>query len=203
MLPNSVDHIALIYALILSGAVWVPVNVRLRGAGLSHVVRHSQACTVDLRAGVRGSRVRAPRCCQPPASTRCSALPIRSIRPTWSAPPGSLRSTRCASSTRRAPPAPRRASCSRIACYGLRARRRSWSRTSNQATGSSCGKPLCHIGGAQMLIAPFLADVQLHVVERFSTARFWTQWMSARATHLHYLGGVLNLLMRLPECRNS
>ena len=42
MLPKSVDHIALIYALILSGAVWVPVNVRLRGAGLSHVVRHSR-----------------------------------------------------------------------------------------------------------------------------------------------------------------
>ena len=42
MLTNSVDHIALIYALILFGAVWIPVNVRLRGAGLSYVIDHSR-----------------------------------------------------------------------------------------------------------------------------------------------------------------
>ena len=42
MLSNSAGHIALIYALILSGLVWVPVNTRLRAAGLQYLLRHAR-----------------------------------------------------------------------------------------------------------------------------------------------------------------
>ena len=40
MLSNSAGHIALIYALILSGLVWVPVNTR--AAGLQYLLRHAR-----------------------------------------------------------------------------------------------------------------------------------------------------------------
>jgi crotonobetaine/carnitine-CoA ligase len=40
MLKNSPDHIALIYALILLGIVWVPVNTRLKTAGLEYLADH-------------------------------------------------------------------------------------------------------------------------------------------------------------------
>src|SRR5690554_948728 len=40
MLDNSPDHVALIYALILLGAVWVPVNTRLKLAGIEYLVQH-------------------------------------------------------------------------------------------------------------------------------------------------------------------
>ena len=60
-------------------------------------------------------------------------------------------------------------------------------------------EPLCHIGGAQMLMVPFLEPVQLHVVERFSASRFWEQWRGAGATHLHYLGGILDILAQAPQ----
>src|SRR5690606_33130644 len=50
-------------------------------------------------------------------------------------------------------------------------------------------EPLCHIGGAQMLMVPFLVDAELYLVPRFSASRFWNQWKAAKATHLHYLGG--------------
>ncbi|MFP3624721.1 AMP-dependent synthetase, partial [Burkholderia sp. SIMBA_051] len=59
-------------------------------------------------------------------------------------------------------------------------------------------EPLCHIGGAQMLLLPFLEAVELHVVPRFSATQFWAQIARSRATQLHYLGGVLDILMQLP-----
>jgi crotonobetaine/carnitine-CoA ligase len=59
-------------------------------------------------------------------------------------------------------------------------------------------EPLCHIGGAQMLLLPFLANVTLHAVPRFSASQFWQQIGRAGATQLHYLGGVLDILMQLP-----
>lgn len=59
-------------------------------------------------------------------------------------------------------------------------------------------EPLCHIGGAQMLLLPFLETVTLHAVPRFSASQFWSQVERAGATQLHYLGGVLDILMQLP-----
>src|SRR5439155_15524007 len=42
MLKNSSDHVALIYALIMSGIVWIPVNTRLKSEGLRYLVWHSK-----------------------------------------------------------------------------------------------------------------------------------------------------------------
>ena len=42
MLNNSVQHIALIYAVILSGLVWVPINTKLRGPGLQYILQHAR-----------------------------------------------------------------------------------------------------------------------------------------------------------------
>jgi crotonobetaine/carnitine-CoA ligase len=60
-------------------------------------------------------------------------------------------------------------------------------------------EPLCHIGGAQMLLVPFLQQTELHIVERFSSSKFWQQVEAAQATHLHYLGGILDILTQLPS----
>ena len=42
MLKNHPAHVALIYALILSGMVWVPVNTRLKSAGLQYLIDHAK-----------------------------------------------------------------------------------------------------------------------------------------------------------------
>ena len=42
MLKNHPSHVALIYALILSGMVWVPVNTRLKSAGLQYLIDHAK-----------------------------------------------------------------------------------------------------------------------------------------------------------------
>ena len=59
-------------------------------------------------------------------------------------------------------------------------------------------EPLYHIGGAQVLALPALAGVTLAMTERFSASRFWQQVSDCRATHVHYLGGILQMLLKQP-----
>lgn len=197
MSSNSVDHIALIYALILFGAVWVPVNVRLRGAGLAYVIEHSRpallvfdadfaaavsgldgvsACSLDewvdaAEAGDDDALVGNPDVA--PSDTLC----IIYTSGTTGAPKGVMFTHRML----------RIASEAALIVADVRTGDRAF-----------LWEPLCHIGGAQMLMLPFLVDARLHVVNRFSSSRFWQQWQAARATHLHYLGGVLDVLRQLP-----
>ena len=56
-------------------------------------------------------------------------------------------------------------------------------------------EPLFHIGGAQFLIVPMLRRVVLAMVARFSAGKFWEQVRAERASHIHYLGGILQILL--------
>jgi crotonobetaine/carnitine-CoA ligase len=59
-------------------------------------------------------------------------------------------------------------------------------------------EPLYHIGGAQLLPLPMIRGVTLAMVERFSASRFWDQVREEGATHIHYLGGILQILLKQP-----
>lgn len=59
-------------------------------------------------------------------------------------------------------------------------------------------EPLSHIGGAQLLAAAALCGAGLWITDGFEPGRFWEQVHDARATHIHYLGGILNLLAAQP-----
>lgn len=59
-------------------------------------------------------------------------------------------------------------------------------------------EPLFHIGGAQVVFLPLFAEVSLALVPRFSASRFWEDVRAYDATHIHYLGGVLQILLQLP-----
>ncbi|MFT4266276.1 MAG: AMP-binding protein [Xenophilus sp.] len=197
MLSNSAEHIALIYALIVSGLVWVPVNTKLRGAGLKYVLEHAAPrllvaepefrevldaetvggiATIDLEqlAAQGGAGHELRRIEVDHAATLC----IIYTSGTTGAPKGVIFTHRMM----------RIATEAALIVAGIRAGDRVF-----------LWEPLCHIGGAQMLMVPFLEKAPLHVVRRFSATRFWRQWAAARATHLHYLGGVLDILMQLPE----
>ncbi|WP_353190886.1 AMP-binding protein [Pandoraea pnomenusa] len=209
MLGNSAAQIALIYALMLSGLVWVPVNTRLKGDGVEYLLGHAKprlliaepAFGEVIDAGValaaqqpghHGTQVvrhwlstvmtqaadytgASP---APAAVTPESVLCIIYTSGTTGAPKGVLfthRMMRIASEA-----------ALRVADAHDGDRLFLW-------------EPLCHIGGAQMLLLPFLVDVEMHVVERFSASRFWQQCEDSQATHLHYLGGILDILMQLPR----
>jgi len=195
MLGNSAEHIYLIYALMLSGIVWVPVNTRLRAAGLEYVLQHAEpklfvidaefdALSANLDyTGARRVRLpsfdgaAAPRSLATPAIGIHDPLCIIYTSGTTGAPKGVVfthRMMRIASEA-----------VLRVADVRASDRLFMW-------------EPLCHIGGAQMLLVPFLLPVSLHVVARFSASQFWPQVARAGATQLHYLGGMLDILMQLP-----
>lgn len=195
MLGNSAEHVHLIYALMLSGLVWVPVNTKLRAAGLEYLLRHAEpkrfiiedefdAVTADIDCG-ESRRVRLP-AFDPRANSTAFTTPAIGIHDplcviytsgTTGAPKGVVftqRMMRIASEA-----------ALRVADVREGDRLFLW-------------EPLCHIGGAQMLLLPFLETVTLHAVPRFSASQFWSQVERAGATQLHYLGGVLDILMQLP-----
>jgi crotonobetaine/carnitine-CoA ligase len=196
MLKNHPAHVALIYALILSGMVWVPVNTRLKSAGLQYLIDHAKPKLVvvepefDAQVSEAGAAhaFKLVHAAIHDTQTEAALTPAGSL-------PGDLLCLIYTSGTTGAP-------------KGVRFTHRMLRIASEAAlrvAGAKHGdrlflwEPLCHIGGAQMLMAPFLEPVSLHVVPAFSLSRFWEQIATSGATHLHYLGGVLELLMRQPE----
>lgn len=196
MLANSSDHVALIYAIVLSGLVWVPVNTRLRSAGLQYQLGHARPKILITEPAFEEAIEQAAVAGVPCAtleeivsaageSGSILGVDIRHTDPlcliytsgTTGAPKGVVFTHRMM----------------RIASEAVL-------RVANVQAGSRMflWEPLCHIGGAQMLMVPFLADTELYFVGKFSASRFWQQWNESKSTHLHYLGGVLDILAQTP-----
>ena len=57
---------------------------------------------------------------------------------------------------------------------------------------------LHHGAGVAVVIAAVLEKLTLAMVERFSASQFWDQCRANGVTHIHYLGGVLPLLLKQP-----
>jgi carnitine-CoA ligase len=62
-------------------------------------------------------------------------------------------------------------------------------------------EPLFHIGGAQMIVLPLIRAVHLAIAEGFSARRFWSDVTACGATHVHFLGGILQILLKQPPGR--
>ena len=193
MLNNGPEHIHLIYALILSGIVWIPLNTRQRAAGLDYLLRHSAPRLVVsepqyeqvLReaASADAPRVQLPRLREDDAHAELrrvevapdDLLGIIYTSGTSGPPKGVLFTHRMM----------RIAGEAALLVADVRPGDRIF-----------LWEPLCHIGGAQMVLLPFLEPVSLGVVERFSASRFWEQIREFGATQLHYLGGILDILVQ-------
>lgn len=205
MLPNHPDHVVAIFALQLLGACQVPVNVHLRGEGLRFILAHSRARFVlsDARyaealdpilpdlplAGViwrdrpGAGHDLAALMRHPDATPRaCPVHPddvvaILYTSGTTGLPKGVLltdRMLRCAA----------RASARLTALQ--------------QGDVLYCWEPLYHIGGYEVIVLGVQERATLAMVERFSVSRFWSDVRRFGATHMHFLGGILALLLKEP-----
>lgn len=198
MLNNSDDQIVLIYALILSGLVWVPINTKLRGPGLDYPFKHAQP---QLLVGEGAFEPLL----EQSAAAELPYLSIDQLRQQGAEQGGAA--LRLVDSPPRAPLCLIYTSGTTGAPKGVVFTHRMMRIATEaviQVTDVQPGdrqllwEPLCHIGGAQMLLLPFLVEVQLHVLPRFSASQFWAQCLAAGATQLHYLGGILDILMQQP-----
>lgn len=189
MLPNGAEALALILGMAKAGLVWVPVNTSLVGEGLRYILTHSAPRLVVVAPALQevirdcGVVPLAPQDLQAPPGTRfVEADP---------APEDDFAIGYTSGTT--GPPKGVRVShrMLRLAGEGVLL-------VADARDGDVMfmWEPLHHIGGAQMVVVPMLRRVVLHMVPRFSASRFWDEVIEASATHIHYLGGILQILLK-------
>src|SRR5262245_15139088 len=210
MLANHPDHPAVFLALVRLGVTQVPINIHLRGVGLAYVLRHSEA-----RAIIADARF------APELSTILERTPVSLL--VWRPTPVPLGSARSISlddvAAAEAPGASRAAAAfERVVSITYT------SGTTGPPKGAMLGEkpylmaghiagqladvrpgdvlltwePLYHIGGSQVIVTCLQHAAPMALLERFSASSFWDDARRYRATQMHYLGGVLGLLLKQP-----
>jgi len=202
MLPSHPDHIVAILALAKVGLVRVPVNVSLKGAALEllfeqytpatliaersyeealagPLAKHAPRIVVWRGAGERFADIAAHADMSPPpfAPKADDIIAITPSSGTTGAPKGVLKSDR----TLRAGPVATRLLTERKSGDILLF----W-------------EALHHGAGVAVVIGAILERITLAMVPRFSASRFWDDARRYRATHIHYLGTVLQMLLKQP-----
>lgn len=201
MMRNSIATIAVVFGLARAGVAWVPVNAQQRGEGLNYLLTHSSPRLVVADVEL------APQIAE-------AMGPDSTLRVLLHASGGDLDAV-LAGTARFDEPTPAADAVFAIMYTSgttgrpkgvivshcmLRLAAESVLYLSDAKPGEVffVWEPLYHIGGAQLLPLPMIRDVTLAMVERFSASRFWTQVREEGATHIHYLGGILQILLKQP-----
>ncbi len=201
MMANRPLLIALIFAIARAGMVWVPVNTRLQGEALGHILDHSAPALLvadrDLLPAVEGAGAWAlPRILALAPDSEAMDLPPADPGLPLPPPPEDT-ATFAIMYTSGTTGQPKGVQVThRMFGYAARAVER--------VCGIRDGdvlfvwEPLYHIGGSQLLLLPLYHDLHLHLVPRFSASRFWAEVAESGATHIHFLGGILQILLQAP-----
>lgn len=198
MLGNGPNHVALFLGMALAGALWVPVNPEARGPSLDHVFRLTRPVLafagaeaairlvaqglIDRRAVIHTDCWNLEPLADPVSITIHQSEPddVRAILFTsgTSGPPKGVQVTE------RMLAASAAGTAFASDCHGGD-RYMMW-------------EPLHHIGGSQLLVMALGLGARLFMVERFSASRFWPQVRRHAINKLHYLGGILEILLNSP-----
>jgi crotonobetaine/carnitine-CoA ligase len=196
MLRNSTEALAVVLGIARAGAVWVPLNVQQRGEGLRYILDHATPTLVviedDLIPTLEDCRALVP--------GRIAGGALPALLDTGAAfaenPPDAddLLAISYTSGTTGPPKGVL------VTHRMLRLAGEAVALIADVRAGDVLfhWEPLFHIGGSQMLVLPLIRDCRLAMVARFSASGFWEQVRAARATHVHYLGAVLHLLLKQP-----
>jgi crotonobetaine/carnitine-CoA ligase len=205
MLDHHPDHVAAFFAIAKLGAVMVPLNVHLRGASLEHLLRDG-----DLAGLIVEGRLND------------IVMPIARIAPVgrviWRGRPASLAGEELADLLAHpaAPPPAHAVAPDDLAVIlytsGTTGLPKGVLLTDRMVRVSACAaarmadardgdvflmwEPINHIGGLEVLVLATRVRITLVMVERFSVSGFWPDVRKYGVTQLHFLGGVLALLLK-------
>lgn len=209
MLGHHLDHIVFFFALMKLGAVHVPINVNLKGPGLAYIIDHSapelliadgeyaeslDPILVDRLSIRQIWRARAP-------NDQRTFIPISTIllhpdetNPEVYVRDDDLRTILYTSGT--TGPAKGVEMTDRM----LRASALGSTWIGNIQPGSVLHfwDPIYHVFGSEVLVLSLMVPVTLALVPRFSASQLWGEVREHGATHIHFVGGVLQLLLKQP-----
>jgi crotonobetaine/carnitine-CoA ligase len=202
MLRNSPLALALLFAIAKARAVWVPINVQSRGENLGYIFNHSAPKLIIADAalmptiqasgaGLTGVQVFSADMVQTIAERGDSPAP------SWNEAARTADETFAVMYTSGTTGRPKGVLVSHRM---LRLSGEAVALVSAARAGDVMfmWEPLYHIGGAQMIVLPLIRDVTLALVEQFSASRFWSQVRAYGASHIHFLGGILQILLKQP-----
>ena len=210
MMANSPQTLAVLFGIARAGAVWVPVNARLRGEGLRYILEHCEprvlVADADLvpTVAASGADLAAVSTIVAGGDDTLGVIlrqPVAVPSEPDSTPPeaGAPFAIMYTSGTTGPPKGVI------VTHRMMRLAGEAVARLSDARRGDVffVWEPLYHIGGAQLIVLPLIRDVRLAMVARFSASRFWDQVRTEGATHIHYLGGILQLLLKQPHRRGD
>jgi carnitine-CoA ligase len=198
MLRNSPVAMALLFAIAKARAVWVPVNVQSRGDNLGYLLDHSGpkliVAEADLVDTVRQSGATLDAAI---LSTSDEARDAATLASAWDEPAPAAEETFAVMYTSGTTGRPKGVLVSHRM---LRLSGEAVALVSAAQAGDVMfmWEPLYHIGGAQMIVLPLIRDVTLALVGNFSARRFWSEVKIFGASHIHFLGGILQILLKQP-----
>jgi crotonobetaine/carnitine-CoA ligase len=199
MLRNGEAALSLMLAIARAGAVWVPVNTQAVGDNLAYVLSHAEPRIVvaepDLLPTISacGADLRCPTISAADALDEAQAVaPIGDI-PVY--PPADTAFAIMYTSGTSGRPKGVIVSHRMLRLAGEAAALVSAARDGDVLY---VWEPLFHIGGAQMIVLPLIRNVTLVIAGRFSASRFWADLGACGATHMHFLGGILQMLLEQP-----
>jgi crotonobetaine/carnitine-CoA ligase len=200
MIRNSPVALALLFAIAKARAVWVPINPQSRGENLGYILNHARPkliiAEVELQATIAASGADLARA-QVVTVEAVQTIVARGDGPAWNEAPPTADETFAVMYTSGTTGRPKGVLVSHRM---LRLSGEAVALVSAVQPGDVMfmWEPLYHIGGAQMIVLPLIRDVTLALVEHFSASRFWSQVTSYHATHIHFLGGILQILLKQP-----
>ncbi|WP_206958079.1 AMP-binding protein [Trinickia acidisoli] len=208
MLAHHIDHALAFFALCKIGAVQVPINVHLKGAGLEHVLTHSEPefviadrCYSDALAPIiERMRVRViwrgdvEGAADSDGNFACAASHPSAAEPAFDASDADLRAILYTSGTT----GPAKGVQMTDRMYRAAALGSSWIGSIEPGSVLHFWDPIYHVFGSEVLVMALMQPITLAFVPRFSASGFWGEAKKFQATHLHFVGGVLQLLLKQP-----
>ncbi len=204
MLDNHPDHVAVMFALGLTGAIWLPLDRRFTSANVGRVLSQVDArvaivepafSDTVINAGFHGEIIsrQDPEDAVKNANSRPATQQyLQTLVSASARTSDDTRALLFTSGTTGLPKGvvvtERMLMASALFC--------GHASDANSDAVFYLWEPLNHIGGAQIVPMALLSGCSIAMTKKFSVSRFWSEVIESGANRIHYLGGVLDLLLR-------